>query len=162
MKIALCFIISYEHILNKELIWREWIEENKDIINVYFYYKDLKKIKSKWIMEHTIPLDQIYETTYYHVIPAYLSLLHFAFNNDNQNKWFDDFILNAPGKIHLLKSNYEFLHRTFIELCDLNTMKFQAKKEELTDVQLKTMDELGLRKDGRRKKKSRKKSKINL
>jgi hypothetical protein len=88
MKIALCFIINYEHILNQELIWREWIEENKDIINVYFYYKDLKKIKSKWIIEHTIPPEQIYETSYYHVIPAYLSLLHFAFNNDNKNKWF--------------------------------------------------------------------------
>ena len=45
MKIALCFIISYDHILNKEHIWRKWIEPNKDIINVYFYYKDIKKIK---------------------------------------------------------------------------------------------------------------------
>lgn len=88
MKIALCFIINYEHILNKELIWREWIEKNKDIINVYFYYKDLTKIKSKWIMEHTIPPNQIHETSYYHVIPAYLSLMNFAFNQDNQNKWF--------------------------------------------------------------------------
>ena len=52
MKIALCFIISYEHILNKEELWREWIEHNKDIINVYFYYKDLKKIKSEWIQKH--------------------------------------------------------------------------------------------------------------
>ena len=46
MKIALCFIINYEHILNKEDIWREWIEPNKDIINVYFFYKDFRKIKS--------------------------------------------------------------------------------------------------------------------
>ena len=46
MKIALCFIINYDHILNKEDIWREWIEPNKDIINVYFYYKDFNKIKS--------------------------------------------------------------------------------------------------------------------
>ena len=41
----LCFIISYDHILNKEELWREWIEPNKDIINVYFYYKELQKIK---------------------------------------------------------------------------------------------------------------------
>lgn len=88
MKIALCFIISYEHILNKEQIWREWIEPNKDIINVYFYYKDLNKIKSTWIFEHTIPINNIVETSYYHVIPAYLSILNYAFTHDKQNKWF--------------------------------------------------------------------------
>lgn len=88
MKIALCFIINYQHILNKEDIWKEWIEENKDIINVYFFYKDLKKIKSQWIKEHAIPPNYIFETSYYHVIPAYLSILNFTFNHDEQNKWF--------------------------------------------------------------------------
>lgn len=88
MKIALCFIINYDHILNKEDIWREWIEQNKDIINLYFFYKDFKKIKSKWIMEHSIPPNCIVETSYYHVIPAYLSILNFAFKHDEQNKWF--------------------------------------------------------------------------
>jgi len=88
MKIALCFIISYEHILNKESIWREWIEPNKDIINVYFYYKDFAKIKSTWIKEHIIPPNCICKTSYYFVIPAYLSILNFAFNSDKQNKWF--------------------------------------------------------------------------
>ena len=88
MKVALCFIISYEHILNKEAIWREWIEPNKDIINVYFYYKDLEKIKSRWILEHTIPPNYIHETSYYHVIPAYLSILNFASKHDSGNTWF--------------------------------------------------------------------------
>jgi len=88
MKVALCFIISYEHILNKENIWKEWIETNKDIINVYFYYKDLTKIKSKWIIEHTIPPNYIFDTSYFHVIPAYLSVMKFAFKNDDKNKWF--------------------------------------------------------------------------
>ena len=88
MKIALCFIISYEHILNKEHIWREWIEPNKDIINVYFYYKDITKIKSQWILEHTIPQSCIYKTSYFHVIPAYVSILSFAMNNDINNQWF--------------------------------------------------------------------------
>jgi hypothetical protein len=88
MKIALCFIINYDHILNKEDIWREWIEPNKDIINVYFFYKDLSKIKSKWILEHTIPPNHIVETSYYHVVPAYLSIMNFAFIHDIQNTWF--------------------------------------------------------------------------
>jgi len=88
MKVALCFIINYEHILNKESIWREWIEPNKDIINIYFYYKDLFKIKSHWIKKHTIPPESIYETSYYHVIPAYLSLLKFSHRHDPLNQWF--------------------------------------------------------------------------
>ena len=88
MKVALCFIISYEHILNKEEIWRKWIEPNKDIINVYFYYKDINKIKSPWIMNHTIPPNYIHETSYFHVIPAYLSILSFALNHDYENQWF--------------------------------------------------------------------------
>lgn len=87
MKIALCFIISYDHILNKESIWKEWIEPNKDIINVYFYYKDYKKIKSEWIKQHTIPPNLIFETSYYHVIPAYLSLMRFSMSHDEQNQW---------------------------------------------------------------------------
>jgi hypothetical protein len=88
MKVALCFIISYEHILNKEEIWKTWIEPNKDIINVYFYYKDINKIKSSWIMNHTVPPDYIHETSYYHVIPAYLSILSFAVKQDASNQWF--------------------------------------------------------------------------
>ena len=88
MKVALCFIINYEHILNKEEIWREWIDYNQDIINVYFYYADLKKIKSKWVLEHTIPPNHIYPTSYYHVIPAYISVLSFAYSHDNENQWF--------------------------------------------------------------------------
>jgi len=88
MKIALCFIISYDHILNKEAIWREWIEPNNDIINVYFYYKELHKIKSQWIIDHTIPPNYIHETSYYHVVPAYLSLMNFAAKHDSKNQWF--------------------------------------------------------------------------
>jgi hypothetical protein len=88
MKIALCFIINYEHLLHKEELWREWIEPNKDIINVYFYYNDLKKIRSKWIMKHTIPPNCIYPTDYYHVIPAYLSVVQFAYTHDERNQWF--------------------------------------------------------------------------
>jgi hypothetical protein len=88
MKIALCFIISYDHILNKEELWREWIEPNKDIINVYFYYKELQKIKSQWILEHTIPPNYIHETSYYYVIPTYLSLMNFAVKDDVYNTCF--------------------------------------------------------------------------
>ena len=44
MKVALCFIINYHQILNKENIWIKWIEKNKDIINVYFHYRDYNSI----------------------------------------------------------------------------------------------------------------------
>lgn len=88
MKVALCFIISYEHILNKEKIWREWIEHNKDIINVYFFYKDISKIKSEWILQHVLPSNYIYETSYYNVVPAYMALMRYAMQADADNLWF--------------------------------------------------------------------------
>ena len=88
MKVALCFIISYQHILNKEEIWKEWIEYNKDIINVYFHYKNINLIKSPWIRKNCLPLKYTSKTTYYHVVPGYISILNYAFNHDIQNKWF--------------------------------------------------------------------------
>jgi len=88
MKVALCFIISYKHVLHKEQLWRDWIEPNKDIINVYFHYKNMSLIRSPWIRDHCIPSSYIAETTYYHVVPAYMSLLTYAFHHDMNNKWF--------------------------------------------------------------------------
>ena len=88
MKVALCFIISYQHILNKEHIWKKWIEPNKDIIHVYFHYKDIHHIFSPWIKRHCIPKEFIAQTSYYHVVPAYISILSYAFSHDNDNKWF--------------------------------------------------------------------------
>jgi hypothetical protein len=87
MKVAFCFIINYEHIVNKEHIWKEWIEPNKDIINIYFFYKDKKLIKSKWILENVIPDKYIEPTSYYHVIPAYINLFKVAYQNYD-NEWF--------------------------------------------------------------------------
>jgi len=88
MKVALCFIISYEHQLNKEQLWIDWIQTNKDIINVYFHYKDINLIKSPWIKLHTIPTKFIQPTTYYDVVPAYMSILSYAYNHDKDNLWF--------------------------------------------------------------------------
>jgi uncharacterized membrane protein YkvA (DUF1232 family) len=88
MKIALCFLISGEHNLKKEEIWKKWIEPNKDIINIYFHYKDHTKIGSKWINEFIIPQSYIAETSYYHVVPAYMSLMFFATVQDEENQWF--------------------------------------------------------------------------
>jgi len=88
MKVALCFIISYSHVVNKEQIWLEWIEPNKDIINVYFHYKNYAEIKSDWIRNHAIHPKCIVETDYMHVVPAYLALMNFAMNHDSQNQWF--------------------------------------------------------------------------
>ena len=88
MKVALCFIISYQHTLNKEQLWIDWIKPNKDIINVYFHYKDINLIKSPWIKLYTIPPNHIQETSYYNVVPAYMSILTYAYNHDKENLWF--------------------------------------------------------------------------
>ena len=87
-KVALCFIISYDHVLNKEEIWREWIQPNKDIINVYFFYKDKSKIQSQWILSHIVDPEFKVDTTYLHVVPAYMNLLSFAKKKDPNNQWF--------------------------------------------------------------------------
>ena len=88
MKVALCFIISYEHVLNKEQLWIDWIKPNQDIINVYFHYKDINLIKSEWIKLYTIPPNIIQNTSYYNVVPAYMSILSYAYNHDKNNIWF--------------------------------------------------------------------------
>ena len=111
MKVALCFIISYEHILNKEKLWYEWINANKDIINVYFHYKDFNKIKSNWIKSYTIPPKLVQQTTYYHVVPAYTTLLKYAYEHDKNNKWFclltDSCVpIISPEKFRMLFYNY--------------------------------------------------------
>jgi hypothetical protein len=88
MKVALCFLISYEHILHKEQLWIDWIKPNQDIINVYFHYKDINMIKSPWIKMYTIPPKLVQQTTYFNVVSAYMSILCYAYNHDIKNLWF--------------------------------------------------------------------------
>lgn len=88
MKVALCFLISYNHILNKEQLWIDWIKPNQDIINVYFHYKDINMITSPWIKSYTLPPNYTQKTTYYNVVPGYMSLLTYAFHHDKNNVWF--------------------------------------------------------------------------
>lgn len=88
MKVALCFIISYEHVLNKEQLWIDWIKPNKDLINIYFHYKNINYIKSPFIKLHTIPPKVTQKTSYYNVVPAYMSLLTYAYEHDKENQWF--------------------------------------------------------------------------
>ena len=83
MKVALLFIISYHHILNKEQLWIDWIKPNQDIINIYFHYKDFNLIKSPWIKTYSLPPKDIKSTTYYNVVPAYMALMTYAFNHDH-------------------------------------------------------------------------------
>jgi hypothetical protein len=113
MKVALCFIISYNHILHKEKIWRDWIEPNKDIINVYFHYKKIELIRSQWIRKYCIPSTCIANTTYFHVVPAYMSILSYAFSHDLENKWFclltDSCVpIISPQKFRSLFLNYYY------------------------------------------------------
>jgi hypothetical protein len=87
-KVALCFLLNYSHELSKESIWKEWIHANKDILNVYFFYERLEKIVSPWIRAHAVPPRYILPTSYFHVVPAYLSLMKVATEADVQNEWF--------------------------------------------------------------------------
>jgi Core-2/I-Branching enzyme len=109
MKAALCFIISYKHILNKEDVWKKWIQPNADIINVYFHYKNINSIKSKWIRQHCIPENIIQPTSYYDVVPAYMAIMNFAHSHDEENKWF---CLLTDSCVPII-SPYEFRHMFF-------------------------------------------------
>ena len=86
MKVALCFIIN--NTLYKEEIWKRWIKQNSFLFNVYFFYKNKHSITSNWILEHCIPDEYILPTSYYFVVPAYFSLMEYAFYHDKKNKWF--------------------------------------------------------------------------
>ena len=88
MKVALCFLISSNNTVNKEHIWREWIEKYKNVFNIYFHYKQTIPIQSEWIKKHILPPEYIVNTSYLHVVPAYISILKYAIQNDVQNKWF--------------------------------------------------------------------------
>ena len=88
MKIALCFLISYQHIINKEHIWIQWIKELEDIVNVYIHYTDYSKIQSQWIKQRVLPYKYIVKTNYTHVVPAYMSLMYYASEKDPTNQWF--------------------------------------------------------------------------
>ena len=88
MKVALCFLINYDNKLVKEKIWKDWITPNKDIIDVFIHYNKEIPIKSEWIKTHAIPEIYIEKTSYYHVVPAYMSVLQYAYNKNNDITWF--------------------------------------------------------------------------
>jgi hypothetical protein len=88
MKVALCFLISYKHVVYHERVWREWIAENADICNVYFHYQDRAKIRSPWVLRHCIPPHLVQATAYFNVVPAYMAVLSYAFKHDLENQWF--------------------------------------------------------------------------
>lgn len=87
-KAAICFLISYNHELNKEELWKEWIEPNKDIINVYVHYTDASKVKSEWIRDRMMPMNKTAPTSYISVVPGYIASMRYAMEMDERNEWF--------------------------------------------------------------------------
>lgn len=87
-KAALCFIISYDHVLQQEELWREWIEPNMDILNIYFHCKLSDAVKTPFVSKYTIPSEFTAETTYADVTPAYMASMFYARSHDVNNQWF--------------------------------------------------------------------------
>lgn len=98
-KCALCFIITYDSILEKPTIWMDWIEANIDILNVYFllHPKLCQKLHTglatlpAWMTKHPSSLHIIqstHATSYLHVVPAYEQVLQHAFAHTEENQWF--------------------------------------------------------------------------
>jgi hypothetical protein len=86
-KAALCFLISGKHKLVHEAIWRRWIDSNRDIIDIYFHCTDPSAVTSEWIRKHLLPNSLLMKTDYMHVVPAYFSLIKYAYTN-KQTRWF--------------------------------------------------------------------------
>lgn len=87
-KAALCFLISYDNTIAKETIWKEWIRHVEDHVNVYIHYNPRIPLRSSWIMEHAMPKQLLAHTSYYNVVPAYLSVMRYAMTQDRDNQWF--------------------------------------------------------------------------
>jgi hypothetical protein len=89
-KVALCFIISYDHVLHQEAMWKRWIAPNADIVNVYFHCKDRSgaAVESEFIRAHMVPPKFCAVTTYVNVTPAYLATMFYARSHDPHNRWF--------------------------------------------------------------------------
>jgi hypothetical protein len=110
MKIALCFLISDPSgSLYKEDLWREWLDYNKDIITIYVHYKRLSDIKSEWLLQYVLPKEHIVNTSYFHVVPAYMSLLNYAIKEDSRNQWFCFLTESCVPIIHPLRFREMFL-----------------------------------------------------
>jgi len=88
MRAALCFLVNYDNNLVKESIWKKWIEPNRDILDVYIHYNKDIPLTSQWVQKHAIPPSYIVKTSYYHVVPAYMSILHFAYKERKDTTWF--------------------------------------------------------------------------
>ena len=87
-KAALCFLISYDNTIAKEAIWKEWIHELNDHVNVYIHYNPRIQLRSPWVIQHAMPRQLLASTSYYNVVPAYLSILRYAMSQDDENVWF--------------------------------------------------------------------------
>lgn len=89
MKVALCFLISYDNTIHKEDVWKQWIYENSDIINVYIHYDPTTYTPpSPWVRHHCIPKNHIASTSYLHIVPAYMNTMAYAMDHDKDNQWF--------------------------------------------------------------------------
>ena len=88
MKAALCFLISYDNTIHKEEVWKKWIHENRDILNVYIHYDPSTYAPpSPWVRHHCIPKKYITATSYLHIVPAYMNTMAYAMDHDKENQW---------------------------------------------------------------------------
>lgn len=85
--ICLLFLIKYNNNVNHEVAWKTWIESGNSIMPFFHYNPDLP-VTSSWIHAHLLPSNLIRETSYKHVIPAYMSLLAYAIRMCPNAKWF--------------------------------------------------------------------------
>ena len=86
--IALCFFVTTNR-LHQEQLWMEQINKFKNKINIYVHWKKSTVTKpSEFIKKYALPTTEIVNTSYFNMVPAYLSTLRYAMLSDDNNQYF--------------------------------------------------------------------------
>tara|TARA_Y100001970_G_C14162465_1_gene819355 strand:- start:416 stop:1210 length:795 start_codon:yes stop_codon:yes gene_type:complete len=120
--IALCFFVSTNK-LHQESIWEQQIEKCKNKINIYIHWKPGSLTNpSKFIRKYALPQYALSTTSYFNMVPAYLSTLSYAMTADYRNQYFFlltescvpvksfDIILNTLNKLPKYSSIMRWSH----------------------------------------------------
>jgi hypothetical protein len=86
MRAALCFLLGRGHGLIHEACWIDWIAPNADWIDVYVHSPPTSR-DSEWVRAHRLPPAYLHPTSYWHVMPACLSLMGYAVTQDARTQW---------------------------------------------------------------------------
>ncbi len=79
--VALGFLLAYDQTLHKEALWRDWVERSHGHCVPYFHCASPRPSPSAWVEAHRLPFHESVNTSYFHVVQAYVRLMQHALRN---------------------------------------------------------------------------------